>query len=384
LAPGGRLPTHKQLERRFDAESPTIRAAMGVLADEGFVETRPRQGSFVAAQPPHLTQFALVFPFSPERSPSQFYRAIRAEAERWQSPERRVLPFYDIDVEAEMPDYQRLLRLVESERLAGLIFAANPFALRFAGSPVTEAAGLPRVMIETDPDFGGYPSVYPDLASFAPRAFAHLSARHCRRVAVVMLPSMDMESELLRLVPLAAAHGLTLKPHWLQAATPSAGTWIRQLGRLLMNGEPGERPDGLVIADDNLVPELTAGLAADGPPVRAAGEALGPGDLAVVAHTNYPHPTPAAVPVARLGYDIPKLVATCMERIDQQRRGETPPPVTVLPPLFEEEWAVTESRSHGVTESRSHEDTLHADRAAGLPRRSPEGEAKLKKCFHAH
>jgi hypothetical protein len=62
-----------------------------------------------------------------------------------------------------------------------------------------------------------------------------------------------------------------------------------------------------------------------------------PADLAVVAHTNFPHPTPSAVPVARLGYDVAKLVMTCMERIDQQRRGEKPPALTLVPALWEGE-----------------------------------------------
>ncbi len=66
--------------------------------------------------------------------------------------------------------------------------------------------------------------------------------------------------------------------------TPSAGCYNRQLGRLLVQGAPGERPDGLVITDDNLVPDLTAGLAESG--VKDV----------VVAHTNFPHPTPSAVP----------------------------------------------------------------------------------------
>ena len=339
-APGDQMPTHAELERRFDAESPTIRAAMSVLREDGFVETRHRDGSFVAAHPPHLSQFAFVFPFSSSLAPSQFFQAIRAEADLWQVPARRVLMFYEIGAHTDVEDYQRLLRYVQSDRLAGLIFAFNPFVLSQMGSPLTMTTGLPRVLIESRADEGGFPTVYPDLKAFLPKAFDHLAARGCKRVAIARIPGEDPTVDLVRIPALAAARGLTVEADWIQAAHPSAGPWLRQLGRLLVRGAPGERPDALVITDDNLVPELTAGLAGSG--VR---------DLVVVAQTNFPHPTPSAVPVTRLGYDIRKLVAVCMERIDQQRRGETAPAYTTLPPQFEEERDVETKRTVGISQT---------------------------------
>jgi hypothetical protein len=325
IAPGERMPTHKELARRFDAESQTICDVMRVLGEDGFIETRRRQGSFVVPHPPHLAQFAFAYPYNPDHMPSQFYRAIHDEAERWQNPERRVLSFYDVGARwAEGADYDRLLRMAQSQRLAGLVFAANPFALHFAKSPLVGMPGLPRVMIETDADVGGFPAIYPDLPAFLPKAFERLASRGCKRVAVVQMPSARLDDELTRIPSLAADYGLSIEAEWIQAVAPTAGPWLRQLGRLLMRGKPGERPDGLVIADDNLVPELTAGLAESS--VR---------DLAVVAHTNFPYPTPSAVPVTRLGYDVAKLVAMCMERIDLQRRGETSPALTLLPAVWE-------------------------------------------------
>jgi len=328
LAPGARMPTHKELARRFDAEIQTVCDVMRVLSEDGFIETRKRKGSFVVPHPPHLAQFAFAYPFNPDVMPSQFYRAIHDEAARWQNPERRVLSFYDVEKPLMGGTYERLLRLAESHRLAGLIFAANPFQLRFAKSPLVTMPDLPRVVIETAPDAGGFPSVYPDLDAFLPKAFEHLAARGCRRVAVVQMAgagSMPVP-ELTRIPALAANVGLTVKAEWLQAATPSTGPWLGQLGRLLMCGKPGERPDGLVIADDNLVPDLTAGVAESGAH-----------DLAVVAHTNFPHPTPSAIPAARLGYDVANLVTICMDRIEQQRRGKKPSAMTLLPALWEGE-----------------------------------------------
>jgi DNA-binding LacI/PurR family transcriptional regulator len=339
IAPGERLPTHKELARRFDAESQTICDVMRVLGEDGFIETRRRLGSFVALHPPHLAQFAFAYPFNPDVMPSQFFRAIHDEAERWQNPERRVLSFYDIGEHwEEGGDYDRLLRMAQSHRLAGLIFAANPFALHYAKSPLVNMPGLPRASIQASPSDHGFSAVYPDTDAFLPKAFERLALRGCKRVAVVQIPAAGLSpvAELVRIPPLAAEYGLAVEPQWIQAVSPGAGPWLCQLGRLLMHGRPGERPDGLVIADDNLVPELTAGLAACG--VR---------DLSVVAHTNFPYPTPSAIPVMRLGYDVAKLVELCMERIDQQRRGEKPPGMTLLPAVWEEEFSGQIGSSNG-------------------------------------
>ena len=337
LAPGARVASQKELEQQYHASSDTVQDAMRVLREDGFIESQLRRGTFVVPHPPHISQFAFAFPFSPDHQPQQFFWAIRAEVERWQRPACHVQSFFDLDAEVSTKDYQRLLRYVQSDRLAGLVFVSHPFVLRHRKSPITGRLGLPRVMIELEVDKGGFPAVYPDTPAFIPKAFDYLAMCGCKRVAVVNIATVPRELEVTRVPRLAAERGLLVKPQWLQAVPAELGSWIQQLGRLLVQGAPGERPDGLVIADDNLVPELTAGLALSGVKVRACGEPGQPGDLVVVAHTNFPYPTPSAVPVTRLGYDVPKLVGICMELLDQQRRGEAPPPLTLLPVMFEGE-----------------------------------------------
>ncbi len=337
LLPGARVPTHQELERLCRADSRTIRAAMEELREAGFIETRHRCGTFVVPYPPHLSNFGFVFPFGATQTTSQFFHAIRREAERWQSAERQVLPFYEVDFHVDTPDHQRLIRCVLGSRLAGVVFAFSPMGRRALELLLAQACDLPHVAIAAQSVHNEFPTVYPDLDGFLPKAFERLAACGCKRAAVVMLSGWHYGREVERIPSLATACGLTVEPHWIQAASPESGLSMRRLARLLVCGVPGVRPDGLVITDDNLVPELTAGLAESGVPVRAAGEAGRPGDLVVVAQTNFPHPTQSAVPVMRLGYDISKLVAVCMDRIAQQRRGESPATHTAIPAIWEEE-----------------------------------------------
>src|SRR6185295_6183072 len=98
---------------------------------------------------------------------------------------------------------------------------------------------------------------------------------------------------------------------------------------LLMHRNDTKCPDGLVIWDDNLVEHALIGLIAAG--VRV------PDDVAVVAHCNFPWPPPSVLPVTRLGYSIRQALRTCLDVLDRQRRGETVPPATKIPALFEEE-----------------------------------------------
>ena len=93
---------------------------------------------------------------------------------------------------------------------------------------------------------------------------------------------------------------------------------------------PGQRdrPDALIISDDNLVEHATAGIVAAGIGV--------PGDCAIVAHCNFPWPTPSALPMRRLGYDAREVIRVALESIDRQRRGE-PAGTLVVPARFEDE-----------------------------------------------
>ena len=332
LPPGARLPTYEALKQRFRTDSPTIRDAMAVLRTQGFIETHPRSGTFVVPHPPHLSHYALSFPFDPERAPSQFFTALRAEADKCQRPERHLSCFFNVEEHTDVEDYQRLLGLVKTRRVAGLIFAANPYLLRRQGSPLISEPDLPRVVIEAVPELAGVPSVYPDICGFVLQALDDLAARGRRRAALLIAgsPGGSWSGKLAKtFVKGAAARQMTVREHWIQGVAASLPESARSVMHLLMHPGHKERPDGLVIADDNLVQPATAGLVAAGVKV--------PQELEVVAHTNFPWPTPSAVPVQRLGYDIGALLALCLERIEQQRRGEPFPRHTMLPPLWEAE-----------------------------------------------
>jgi DNA-binding LacI/PurR family transcriptional regulator len=127
----------------------------------------------------------------------------------------------------------------------------------------------------------------------------------------------------------AARIGLEHRACWLQVVAQTAAEWARNTVQLLLAGPPRERPDALLIADDNLVEHATAGVIAAG--LRA------PEDVEIVAHCNFPWPAPSVLPARRLGYDTGELLFVCLGLLERQRRGEAVPDCTRLAPRFEDE-----------------------------------------------
>ena len=328
--PGTRLPTRAKLCATLRTNAVTLQKAMNLLVKQGLIRAAGARGTFVADPALAPRHYALAFPWPRQEDTSQFYRALRQQAKQLTTPHRQITCFDEISGHTDTEDYLRLAGLVRAHRLSGIIFASIPFLVE--GLPVLEEPGVPRAMIAEPTTQFSVPSVYPDLAGFWVRAFDEFAAAGRRRVAVITLTLPgDPGARLDKLFELAAARGLQIQRSRVQAVPLTTPYWAQHAAELLFQAGPTARPDALLITDDNLVPAATAGVRAAG--VRA------PEDVLVIAHTNFPYPTLAAVPVTRLGYDISQLLALCVERIDRQRRGEVPAASTLLPVVFEEEFA---------------------------------------------
>jgi DNA-binding LacI/PurR family transcriptional regulator len=125
---------------------------------------------------------------------------------------------------------------------------------------------------------------------------------------------------------LAARHEVAIEEAHVQAVDQSHPVWAEHVVQLLCRGAAAERPDALVVADDNLFAHACRGLVKSGLTVG--------GDIDVVAHANFPLTDADILPVARLGYDIRALLTTAMGLIDRQRQGEMIAERTLLPAQF--------------------------------------------------
>jgi DNA-binding LacI/PurR family transcriptional regulator len=166
------------------------------------------------------------------------------------------------------------------------------------------------------------------MEGFILRALDYFRARGRTRVALLAVPGHDG-----RFYDHFAAgleqRGMGTRPYWIQLINQNAAVGARNAVHLLMNPDQVVRPDALLVSDDNLVEYASAGLIAAG--IRV------PEDCDVVAHCNFPWPTPSVMPVRRLGYDARRMLQLAIGEIDRQRAGGAASPRLDLAAQFEDE-----------------------------------------------
>jgi len=322
-----KLPIQTKLSRRFRAGGGTVQRALNQLIREGFLQARRRHGTFVVGRPPYLKNYALVFHTEPTQTWSKYYVALTNAAVTIQQKEdRRMMLFYGVDRHQDTDDYQRLLNYIRAHRLAGIIFDNVPGDLQ--GTPLLDETEIPRVAFMSQAMAGKVMAVGFDDRVFSEKAVSYLAERKRKRIAVISTPSLRPDQEA-HLESLAAARGMQSLPQWRLPISYTAPEGATRCMQLLMQPPPDQRPDALIVTDDNLVEPSLAGLVAAG--VRV------PQDLDAVVHCNFPCPPMTVLPVKRLGYDIRQALLLAIEAIDRRRRGESVPEFRELKPVFEEE-----------------------------------------------
>ena len=336
LAPGARVPSINELAAAHQASTKTALTALTYLQEHGFITSRRGSGSFVSETPPHLSQFALVFQDAPKRdgSWSQFFMAWKREAKRLVAPgcegsrcgRRFSFIYLDLHV-AGTPAERELQSAMEADLFAGLIFPDYPSFLH--GAEILADRRTPKVCVAQQPKEGFTTLV---LDNALPEKALNCLAGHGRRRAAFLVPSfLDSDSPILAtdyLVRLAADCGLTSYRHWVQGIDITSPRWAANWTEFLCRCGP-ERPDALFISDDNLVPSATQGLLNAG--IRV------PDDIEVVAHCNFPYPTPSLVPARRIGFDVRQLLHLSVDTIERQRRGEAVPDTLCVHSHFDDE-----------------------------------------------
>ena len=126
--------------------------------------------------------------------------------------------------------------------------------------------------------------------------------------------------------------GLDYRAQWIQSVGRHEPSVLQTLIPLLMDYPKNQRPDGLLIIDDNLVGHAVAS-------VNAMGLQIGK-DLDIVGHCNWPCQTPSMVPIKRIGFHAGDLLKLGLDLIDTQRRGEKPIEYQCLDPSFEEPYSL--------------------------------------------
>lgn len=333
-APGSRLPTCVELESAYGVGTSTVSRALRVLQQEGFVQARRKVGTVVNAHLPHVHHLAMLFPCNPEHPEhstsfvpaSQFQRALKAAADRRKEHDTatRISYYYDCLGPRTDARYRALQQAVRTHRLGGLIMTM----IHATGDAALMDPAVPSVMIGSSPTASAIPTVGADLAAFYPRAVTRLAQAGRQRIGFLSLRA-DHTEPYAQMAAACAAAGVATSRQLAQFPVQGSATSVRHALAAMLALPPGQRPDGLVVDDDHLAPDVALGIVAAGADV--------PRDLTLVIHANFPLPQRAQVPAHYLGYDAAALLAQCVASIAARQRGETVAPLTLVPALFEDE-----------------------------------------------
>jgi DNA-binding LacI/PurR family transcriptional regulator len=349
--PGQRLPSNIEIQRRYGVTTVTASRATRRLIEAGFVVSRERLGVFVADRLPHLSRFGIAFFGAPDagQDRNRLVEIIHREAQRPARDADGAFEIYTGLGAGERADgYRRLLRDVREHRIGGLFFAGNPWPLD--GTALLSDPGVPLMAI-MEP--GGRAGVH--ALAFEPpfaRAVERLAAQDRRRIAA-LLSSTTVESgrQLDLFAQALRGAGLELRPHWVQYGDIAHPAMAEPLVRLLLGGPRRDRPDGLLVADDNLLPHAEAGILGTGLAV--------PRDLAVVGHSNFPPSIAHRLPIELIGFDIRGMLDSVAGTLKGLAAGRIVRGATVLPCLFEHELpvgshaAASGARETGLKASRT-------------------------------
>lgn len=312
--PGSRMPSRRTLQQELGGSPATVQAAFDQLEAQGYLVARGSRGTFIAERLPGQSTIAVVFNDAVERgSWNRFWSALHRVAAGWGGPAR--LRCYCLPGgRPEGQVYDGLCTDIADGALAGVVFTSPPTWR--AASPLF-AVALPRVSIDMAP-LGSHPFAASHLRSedrpVLEAVFARLHGEGRARVAGLASNADTLE----RIRCLAAAAGLEARPewwHWLP--TDSFGSCpSRRVVHLLGTLPLRQRPDALVITDDNLVGPATSGILDAG--WRA------PLEVAVAAHANFPLVTHAAVPCLRYGCDAVEVLRAAEAEVFRLAAGAAP------------------------------------------------------------
>ena len=326
LRPAERLATFNVMAERYGVSRAVLREAVEELKRDGFIFSVDRQGLFVADRPPHLSRFGLVFATHPTHAEwPRFFTALQQQSVALQQSRGDITfeSYFDIGRGPGNESFERLVEDVRAQRVAGLLLMPGLHEMAQEG-PLASLA-VPHVYVCGDRNVGRVPSVATDGFALCDRMVQSLRDLGRVRLAVVAMGgnSADHRAYLI-------GNNVSHRPHWVQTVGRENVADVRGLVTLLMDYPAAERPDGLIILDDNLTEHAVGGLI-------EAGVTVGR-DIDVAAHCNWPWPVASAVPIQRVGFHTGHILTASLNAIELLRNHRALATDQVaVPALFESE-----------------------------------------------
>jgi DNA-binding LacI/PurR family transcriptional regulator len=326
IEPGQKLPTYDQLEEEYQVSRATLRQVINTLKQEGLVHTAGRSGMFAAQNPSYMNRYGIVFP-SVEHAIPRFWSTINLSVIELQMEHPVQFSVYqNVNGQTGTMAYRQLMEDMQNQKLAGLFLISAEDFVDHSPELLSEKT-TPKLAVCHVPFGENVHDLQLDMGNWHRRAMRYLSEQGCKRIGLLKHRGVECV-DFAR----ARAHelGLELRDEDVMTIDCHQPQPAQQMIRLLMKQSAKDRPDGLVIADDNFMEHVCAGLV-------EADVKVGK-DVHVVAHCNWPWPSPRMLPIQRLGFHANHMFYFGIRAINQMRQGKKASRKYLnIPALFEDE-----------------------------------------------
>lgn len=308
---GEKIPTRARFEELFGTTPVTVNSALHPLVQEGFLRVAGKGGTRVHPNPPPLAHYALIFPeqFDAEGYASRFRDIILAAARAMEGRAGvQFVEYHQFSAHVDNEAYVKLADDACNQRLAGIFFVNWAYGME--RTPLFATLQLPMLALVSHVVDARVQTVYFDRQTQYREMVAELVRRNVRRPALITTTRPGRGIEFLERAFSEA--GLALAPEFHQFIHLEAPWSAEYVARLLFRLPRNERPDGLLISDDNLTTPALLGVSA----------ALGEGEAAklpIVSHVNLPLPDRSLLPGRGFGFDLEELLGTVVRVLSTPR-----------------------------------------------------------------
>ena len=322
--PGSQLPTLTEIQNIYGVSRLTVQKALDRLHQDGYSIGKGRHGSFVTEKPPHLYRCGFIFPTGPD-SESYYQRALNQSAlAACEETGMEPVFYFNLQAPRDLEPFNAAKEDIERRRLAGLVFCGSPE--NFYDSRLT-LNQVPKVAISGESK-ENIPVLSFNWDGVFEKAFSFFKSESRKRVAVLVASEVQWSPDELfeKLMLMTQKESLELKRPWVQAVDKKHPYWSKPLLELMFDKASGtEVPNSLLILEDHIVEGVTKAISELG--IKA------PEELSVVAHGNFPSPSPSRITATRIGYDCKLIMDKCLELLKRQKSGLKVPNITEIPAI---------------------------------------------------
>ncbi len=326
--PGDRLPTIAQIAQRFGVSFQALREGLSVLEAEGLIERCAGLGTFVSDGLAGRHVAVLCEADIADPHVSYYYRRVSQQTVQCLRSAGFSARLYTGHVSplAPPPDHltcMEFLEVMPRHQLAGVAVLATPernFARWFAPLrrehvPIVSGGGRPGREVDA--------VVRSDITKMVRDGVRHLLAHGRRRIALMAWrapwdpPGHQSEEFLQAFAATLREAGLVPAPQWIRHELPPGAPGAAWEEFREIWAAAGEKPDGLLICDDNLFSGAAMAILQLG--IRV------PQDLMVVSHYNQESAMVMPFPVTRLVFDPDRCAQVISETLIKLMRREPLP-----------------------------------------------------------